>query len=144
MLDPGIFLAFWSVVVVASSSLILVAVSGVTNIPAIKVLSRRLLKFGIAFVWVLPVAYLVIGAFSWLLDGYWVPFNLCAEAGIFCETRKAVGLDRLLRVIADAPFVVLMMFSLLVYGLLLHVAKDTDEIDKLDHELERLKKQGRL
>lgn len=103
-----------------------------------------MLKFSIAFVWVLPVAYVVIGVFSWLLDGYWVPFNLCSEAGIFCETKKAVGLDRLLRSIADAPFVMIIVFSLLVYGLLLHVAKDTDEIDKLDQELERLKKQGHL
>jgi hypothetical protein len=76
--------------------------------------------------WLLPVAYVAVGAYHWLLHGNWMSINLCYDADFLCGTGKALGVDKILQVMADSPFAVVVGITAAAYAVLFALLKDNE------------------
>ena len=80
----------------------------------------------LAFLWLLPVGYLAVGAYHWLLRGNWISINLCYDADVLCGTGKALGVDKILQVMADSPFAMVIGVTAAAYTVLIFLLKDAE------------------
>ena len=85
------------------------------------------LMFVLASLWLLPMGYFAVGAYYWLLNGRWMSINLCydAESNFFCPTGK-LGLDKILQVMADSPFLLVLGVTAAAYTVLIFLLKDAE------------------
>lgn len=74
--------------------------------------------------WLLPVGYVAVGAYHWLLHGNWMSINLCYDADVLCATGKLLGVDKILLVLADSPFAVIIGITMASYAVLFSLLED--------------------
>jgi hypothetical protein len=139
-----LLIVFKAVLALVGIILVFAMMVGLTKSVRLRTLLGECLMFLLAYLWVVPVGYLAIGAFYWLLDGTWMSINLCYDADLFCGTGKALGLDKILQSLADSPFLVLLGVTAAAYVVLLLLLTDFESEARLDEELEDLRKKGKL